>query len=350
MLQYVSGDMFKSNADCLINTVNCEGYMGKGIAYQVKCQFPETNEDYVKACKNETLHIGTLHYFVENGTTIINFPTKDKWRAPSKIDYIMIGLDELVKLLPKLSVNTIAIPPLGCGNGGLLWKDVKTLMEEKLVPLENKYDFLIYEPSNQKYIQKVEKSPKLSVSSLILIQLKAHLKKRNNLRLQKAAYFTNIYFSNDYFKFQKHKCGPYDHFIDIITKNIEEYQKFHNLNNMSEIYTSVYQTICSQKTSDTLKKFEKPIKNSTAFINNLTDDLDVEGTATIHFLLKTNGPLSKEKITKGFKNWSPDKAKRFSEQRIEKDIQFLEKQGLIFQNIIGEYECSIPQNDRVKME
>lgn len=344
MLRYVTGNMFKSNADCFINTVNCEGYMGKGIAYQIKCQFPKTNDDYVKACKNRALYIGTLHYFIENGMTIINFPTKDKWRAPSKIDYILIGLDELVKLLPKLSVNTIAIPPLGCGNGGLHWNDVKSLMEEKLIPLENNYDFLIYEPSNRSYTQEVKKAPKLSVSSLILIQLKVHLKKCNNLRLQKAAYFSNVYFSSDYFRFQKHKYGPYDHSIDIITKNIEEYQKFYNFTNLNEIYNSIYQTIYSQKTSDTLKKFEKPVKNSTAFINTLNDDLDVEGTATIHFLLKTMGPLNKENLIRCFKNWSPEKAKRFNQKTIEKDIYLLEKQGLIFQNIVHEYECCTPQS------
>lgn len=341
MLQYVSGDMFKSNADCFINTVNCEGYMGKGIAYQIKCQYPKTNESYVKACKSKELHIGSLHYFIENETTIINFPTKDKWRAPSQIDYIVIGLDELVKLLPKLSVKTIAIPPLGCGNGGLVWSNVKNIIEEKLIPLEKKYDFLIYEPSNGKYTQQIKKVPKLSTSSLILIQLKLHLEKRNNLRLQKAAFFSNIYSSNEYFKFQKHKFGPYAHSIDIIKKNIEEYQKFYHFKNMGEIYKAIYQTICSQKTSDTLRKFETPIKKSTAFINSLTDDSDVEGTATIYFLIQTSGPLSKEKIIQGFRDWSLDKAKRFDEQKIEKDILLLENQGLIKKNIVNEYEPTI---------
>ncbi len=78
MLKYRTGNIFESNAKCLVNTVNCEGYMGKGIAYQFKMRFPENNKDYVKVCKNGTLHIGTIYYYMENDILIINLPTKDK--------------------------------------------------------------------------------------------------------------------------------------------------------------------------------------------------------------------------------------------------------------------------------
>ena len=94
LIKYETGDMFASGAECLINTVNCEGYMGKGIAYQFKMKFPENNKSYVKACRNGSLRPGTLHVFVEDGITIINFPTKDRWREKSKLSYIETGLDE----------------------------------------------------------------------------------------------------------------------------------------------------------------------------------------------------------------------------------------------------------------
>lgn len=95
MLFYTTGDLLQSNADALVNTVNCEGYMGKGIAYQFKLRFPENNVDYIKACKNGQLKPGKLHYFRECGKIIINFPTKNKWREKSKIEYIETGLDNL---------------------------------------------------------------------------------------------------------------------------------------------------------------------------------------------------------------------------------------------------------------
>ena len=145
LIKYEVGDMFLSNADCLVNTVNCEGFMGKGVAYQFKMKFPENNKDYVEACKSGRLYIGTLHFYRENGVTIINFPTKDKWRAKSLMSYIETGLDQMVQLLPKLSVKTIAIPPLGCGNGGLNWQEVKQVIEEKLSPIQEDYVFIVYE-------------------------------------------------------------------------------------------------------------------------------------------------------------------------------------------------------------
>lgn len=80
MIEFVTGNIFDSGADCLINTVNCEGFMGKGIAYQFKMRFPQNNIDYVKACKSGKLKIGTIHYYKEDGVWIVNFPTKDKWR------------------------------------------------------------------------------------------------------------------------------------------------------------------------------------------------------------------------------------------------------------------------------
>ena len=99
--------------------------MGKGIAYQFKLAFPQNYNDYVKACKSGTLRIGTLHYYQENDKIIINFPTKDKWRANSKLEYIEAGLDKLIILIRKLGISSIAIPPLGSGNGGLRWADEK---------------------------------------------------------------------------------------------------------------------------------------------------------------------------------------------------------------------------------
>ena len=93
MFFYTTGDLLQSDAEALVNTVNCEGYMGKGIAYQFKLKFPNNNKDYVKACKNGTLRPGKLHVYKESEKIIINFPTKDKWREKSRMEYIEDGLD-----------------------------------------------------------------------------------------------------------------------------------------------------------------------------------------------------------------------------------------------------------------
>lgn len=143
MLFYTTGDLLQSNAEALVNTVNCEGYMGKGIAYQFKLQFPDNNVDYVKACKNGQLKPGKLHYFRERGKIIINFPTKNKWREKSKIEYIETGLDELLVLISNLNIKSIAIPPLGSGNGGLIWTNVKEVIIDKLQAISEDVDIYI---------------------------------------------------------------------------------------------------------------------------------------------------------------------------------------------------------------
>jgi O-acetyl-ADP-ribose deacetylase (regulator of RNase III) len=127
MIKYTIGNIFNSEADCIFNTVNCEGYMGKGIAYQFKQRFPENNRNYERMCKEGKLRPGIVFPFTENGKTIINFPTKDKWRNPSQIQYVIDGLDAFVRLLPDLNIKKIAIPPLGCGNGVLEWSEVKSV-------------------------------------------------------------------------------------------------------------------------------------------------------------------------------------------------------------------------------
>ena len=226
MIKFVTGDIFNSNADCLINTVNCEGVMGKGIAYQFKIRFPQNNLEYIRECETGKLKVNTIHYYKEDGIWIVNFPTKNKWREKSKIDYIEKGLEQLIKFIIEYNPRIIAIPPLGCGNGGLNWDIVKSIIIEKLRNIENEYTFLIYEPSvSHKATSK--QPPNISSSELILLQIKLHLNKFNILRLQKVGYFMNYFLKEEYFKFDKWKDGPYSHSIDIITKSLNEYQKYY---------------------------------------------------------------------------------------------------------------------------
>lgn len=338
MINFVTGNLLESSAECLVNTVNCEGYMGKGIAYQFKLKFPENNKDYVKACKTGELTIGKLHYFREDNKLIINFPTKDKWRRKSKIEYVIQGLDELKIILPKLNVRSIALPPLGCGNGGLQWNEVKQVILEKLKDIESNYDFYIYEPSqNFKAIPK--ESPKLSVSSLILMEMKLNLKKFNSLRLQKTGYFMNIYLGEQYFKFEKHKFGPYDNAIPIISKNIKAFQTYYGTKNTKEAYNIAYSTIISNQSKSKLSNLTPAVLRACEYVNRVESDKDLECISTIMFLIQSRNAKSEEKIIKGFKDWSEDKSKRFNENDIKNGIQYLVQTRMIVDTLIG-YEIN----------
>lgn len=334
MMNYTTGDLFQSSGEALVNTVNCEGYMGKGIAYQFKLKFPENNRDYIRAVKSGELKIGTLHYFNENGKIIINFPTKNKWRAKSKMDYIEKGLDSLVELIDQLDIKSIAIPPLGSGNGGLIWHDVKKLMEKKLTLISNHVDIYIYEPS-QNYKAKPEEEPKMSLSSLVLMEFKKHLKKFNKLRLQKAAFYMDILSGESYFKFQKHKFGPYDNSINIISRKIREFQDYHGVSNTDEAYQILYNKLVSNQVKSQLQTLHPYVEGSSAFVNQFSDDQELECVSTITYLLKESQELNEKEIISAFKDWSKDKANRFTESEIRNGITKLYEAGIIERTLTG---------------
>lgn len=123
------GDILKSKAQTLINTVNCVGIMGKGIALEFKTRFPEMFKDYVERCERKEVKLGVPYLFERSAPpNIINFPTKDHWKSVSRIDDIERGLQYLLDYYKKWGVTSLAIPPLGCGNGQLEWRAVGPLI------------------------------------------------------------------------------------------------------------------------------------------------------------------------------------------------------------------------------
>jgi O-acetyl-ADP-ribose deacetylase (regulator of RNase III) len=123
------GDLLSDAAEAIVNTVNTEGVMGKGIALQFKQRYPQNYETYRAACKRRQVHLGSM-FVVATGALhgprhIINFPTKGHWREQSRLEHIQAGLRDLVRVINELGINSIALPPLGCGNGGLEWTIVR---------------------------------------------------------------------------------------------------------------------------------------------------------------------------------------------------------------------------------
>jgi O-acetyl-ADP-ribose deacetylase (regulator of RNase III)/uncharacterized protein YwgA len=133
MFRALIGDLFESQAQTLVNTVNCVGVMGKGVAEQFKRRFPQMFEDYKRRVERKAVRLGEPYlYRAPSGDHIINFPTKDHWRSPSRLSDIERGLDYLVDHLAEWGVTSLALPPLGCGNGGLDWSEVGPLIFQKL--------------------------------------------------------------------------------------------------------------------------------------------------------------------------------------------------------------------------
>ncbi|HFU77379.1 macro domain-containing protein [Sulfurovum sp.] len=136
MITYVRTNIFESNAQVLVNTVNTVGVMGKGLAKEFKRLYPDMFKSYQKFCEEGTLTVGKLQVYKTPNKWVLNFPTKANWRNPSKLEYIEQGLQKFVANYERLGVKSIAFPMLGCGNGGLDWEsEVMPLMEKYLAEL-----------------------------------------------------------------------------------------------------------------------------------------------------------------------------------------------------------------------
>jgi O-acetyl-ADP-ribose deacetylase (regulator of RNase III)/uncharacterized protein YwgA len=133
MFKALIGDIFASEAQTLVNTVNCVGVMGKGVALEFKKRFPRMAKDYADRCARKEVRLGEPYLYVDQaGARIINFPTKGHWRSSSRLADIERGLDHLSTHFAEWGVTSLALPPLGCGNGGLAWSEVGPLIYAKL--------------------------------------------------------------------------------------------------------------------------------------------------------------------------------------------------------------------------
>lgn len=143
MVLYVKGNLFHSPAQVLVNTVNTVGVMGKGVALEFRRLFPEMYNQYRDLCERGAFRVGQLWLYRSPRKWVLNFPTKQHWRAPSRVEYIEAGLQKFVEVYAGWGIHSIAFPPLGCGNGQLDFDtQVRPLMERYLSPLP--IDIFIY--------------------------------------------------------------------------------------------------------------------------------------------------------------------------------------------------------------
>ncbi|MEM7134405.1 MAG: macro domain-containing protein [Chloroflexota bacterium] len=177
MIQLTQGDILKADAEALVNTVNCVGVMGRGIALQFRKAFPENYKVYATACKAEQVQPGRMFVHelnrLVNPRLIINFPTKRHWRNKSRIEDIQTGLVDLVQVVQERKISSIAIPPLGCGLGGLQWEEVKPMILEAFQPLPT-VEVLLYEPAGAPQaaaMVKEAKVPNMTVGRAALLSL-----------------------------------------------------------------------------------------------------------------------------------------------------------------------------------
>ena len=230
-IEYRQGNLLEDDAEALVNTVNCVGVMGKGIALQFKKAYPKNFVEYQKACKKDEVHPGQM--FIQdagdlfNQKLIINFPTKRHWMGKSRLEDIELGLNTLVAEIGRLGIKSIAIPPLGCGNGGLAWSLVKPRIEEAFRDVSD-VAVRIYEPSG---VPSNDDMP-VNTECLIMTRSRAMLlaamgayavaeHKLSLLEVQKLAYFLQVIGEPLNLNFQKGKYGPYAENLNFVLQRME---------------------------------------------------------------------------------------------------------------------------------
>lgn len=164
MIIYKTGNLLIEDVDAIVNTVNCVGVMGRGIALQFKKKFPDNFKVYNSACKSKEVVPGKMFVFETgkfiNPKFVVNFPTKRHWRGKSRIEDIESGLIDLVSIIKKNKITSIALPPLGCGLGGLNWIDVKKRIKTHLAPIQN-IQVIVFEPKGAPITNKIAKNRKI---------------------------------------------------------------------------------------------------------------------------------------------------------------------------------------------
>jgi len=228
MIEFKTGDILRADVEALVNTVNCVGIMGRGIALQFKNDFPENFKAYEAACAREEVQPGKMFVFetrtLTNPKFIINFPTKRHWRGKSRMEDIDSGLKALVEEIRARGIRSIAIPPLGSGLGGLSWTDVRPRIVEALRGV-NDLQVIVYEPNSAPVATKSREVPNMTAGRAALVVLmNRYLGGLMDpfvtlIEVQKLMYFMQEAGEPLRLNYIKHHYGPYaDNLRHVLTK------------------------------------------------------------------------------------------------------------------------------------
>lgn len=218
MIEFTHGDILQSDAEALVNTVNCVGVMGRGIALQFKNRFPGNFQAYAAACSSEMVQPGRMFVYETRSLTnpkfIINFPTKRHWKGKSRIEDIEAGLTALANEIRNRGIKSIAIPPLGAGLGGLSWNDVRPRIIEAMKAVTD-VRVLVFEPTSAPVATKSREVPAVTPGRAALVVLvNRYLSGLLDpfvtlIELQKLMYFMQEAGQPLRLKYAKHHYGPY---------------------------------------------------------------------------------------------------------------------------------------------
>ena len=340
MILLEKGDLLSTDAVALVNTVNTVGVMGKGIALQFKEAFPNNNKAYVDACKNKELVPGKLlavwdSNLQQGEKLIVNFPTKVHWRQPSKYEYIESGLKALKILIEKEKIKSIAIPPLGCGNGGLDWSIVKGMIIKELDGLDTK--IILFEPNERikEILQKQESKKEVKLTPArasllyILFAFESIGEYSSLFAANKLAYFLQRKGQKLNLDFKPHHYGPYAigvekvlyHLNGVYLKGMEQgnVKPFEPLLLNYEKWEEVNQFVKKNLSDEDALR----LKSLIDFIANFSSELSLEVLASVDFILAEHPHYDINEVMDAINTWNKRKSSLFKPDLVQVAYNYL---------------------------
>jgi len=231
MIKISKGNIIEAEAEALVNTVNCVGFMGKGIALQFKKAFPENFESYARACRAQEVKPGKMLVYetgnMLNPRYIINFPTKRHWQASSRLEDIESGLKSLVDEIRQRGIKSVAVPPLGCGLGGLDWRIVRPMIEKAFAQMPE-VEVKLFEPVGTPEAKEMPvhtKHPRMTIARALFIKLMRQYSELDYrltlLEIQKLAYFLQEAGEPLRLNYEAGLYGPYAHNLNKVLETLE---------------------------------------------------------------------------------------------------------------------------------
>lgn len=338
MINLTSGDILKSKAEAIVNTVNCVGVMGRGIALQFKKAYPENFKFYAAACKQYGVKPGKI-FVVETGSLIgpkyiLNFPTKRHWKDKSRMEDIESGLIDLVHVIKQYDIKSIAIPPLGCGLGGLQWDVVLPKIQQSLQGLSS-VAISIYEPKGAPDAQNMVKTtevPDMTIGRAILIGLVDRYFRAvmdpivTILELQKLMYFMQESGQPLKLKYSAATYGPYAENLRHVLTKIEGHfiQGYQDGGDNPDKELSLINSAISKANQvlntdqQALERFDRVVD----LIEGYETSYGLELLSTVHWVASKDQDVSLDGVINKVHAWN-ERKKMFTPVQIESALNTL---------------------------
>lgn len=352
MIQDFHGNLLDAEADALVNTVNTVGVMGKGIALQFKRAFPGNYKAYKRACEQGAVDLGRMFTWDagalggDGPRYIINFPTKKHWRSKSKLSDIRAGLDDLVRTLKDLSITSVAVPPLGCGHGGLRWDEVRPLIDRAFEEVPD-VTVLLYPPEGAPAAvdQPIRtETPKMTPGRAALIGIMQRYMpfavEITAVDIQKVMYFMQESGEPLRLNYTKGRYGPYADNLRHVLSSIEGHYIRGTGDGSAKALDSIpFEVLDDAKPAAADVLAQQPetsarMNRVASLIEGFESTYGLELLATVHQAAqrsdsgdRRNEPLALDQVEQIVGSWNRRKERLFPAHHLAKAYERLQQQG-----------------------